>query len=124
MPASPEIAAAAVFTLLCVGLGAGLLLAVRLLTRLLGTARPGPNKYEPYECGVPLLGQARVRFGVRFYLIALLFILFDIETIFLLPYAVALRRLGLTGFLEVLGFVGVLGLGLVYLYRRGALEWE
>jgi NADH-quinone oxidoreductase subunit A len=121
---SPEIAAALVFVLLSVALGAALLLSVRILTRLMGTAKPDPGKYEPYECGMPLLGPARVRLGVRFYLVALLFILFDIEAVFLLPYAVAMRRLGMAGFLEVLVFVGVLGLGLAYLCRRGALDWE
>ena len=122
--ASPELAAVVVYTLLCLGLGLGLLLAARLLTAWLRTARPARGKYEPYECGVPLLGSARVRFGVKFYLVALLFVLFDIETLFLLPYAVAYRELGWAGFLEVAVFVGVLGLGLLYLYRRGALEWE
>ena len=124
MSASPEIAAAVVFTALCAALGVAMLLIVRIATRLLGTGLPKKGKYEPYECGVPKLGETRIRFGVRFYLIALLFILFDIETVFLLPYAVAYRKLGVAGFLEVLVFVGVLGLGLFYLYRRGALEWE
>jgi NADH-quinone oxidoreductase subunit A len=124
MSASPEIAAAVVFTALCAALGVGMLLIIRIATRFLGTAIPKEGKYETYECGVPKLGETRIRFGVRFYLIALLFILFDIETVFLIPYAVAFRKLGVAGFLEVLAFVGVLGLGLFYLYRRGALEWE
>jgi NADH-quinone oxidoreductase subunit A len=124
MGASPEVAAAVAFTALCAALGVGMLLIIRIATRLLGTAIPKKGKYEPYECGVPKLGETRIRLGVRFYLIALLFILFDIETVFLLPYAVAFRQLGVPGFVEMLAFVGVLALGLFYLYRRGALEWE
>lgn len=124
MHGAPDIVAVVVFTALCLALGLGLLAAARLLTRWLGTARPREGQYDPYECGVPLLGEARVRFGVKFYIVALLFVLFDIETVFLLPYAVACRSLGVAGFLEVLFFVGVLGVGLLYLYRRGALDWE
>jgi NADH-quinone oxidoreductase subunit A len=124
MEFSPETASAVVFTALCVGLAAGMILLVRVATRLLGTAKAKKDKYEPYECGVPKLGETRIRFGVRFYLIALLFVLFDIETVFLLPYAVAYRKLGVAGFVEALAFVAVLAVGLYYLYRRGALEWE
>ncbi|MCW8131867.1 MAG: NADH-quinone oxidoreductase subunit A [Planctomycetota bacterium] len=97
---------------------------VRFATKFLGTAKPKKGKYDPYECGVPLLGSARERFEVRFYLVAILFVLFDIETVFLLPYAVSYQRLGMAGLGEILVFVAVLGLGLLYLVKRGALEWE
>lgn len=96
----------------------------RLVTHLLGTSLKKRGKFDTYECGVPLIGSSRERFSVKFYLVALLFILFDIETVFLLPYAVAYRRLGMEGFIGVLGFVAVLGLGLLYIFKRRALEWE
>ncbi|MBI3830185.1 MAG: NADH-quinone oxidoreductase subunit A [Planctomycetes bacterium] len=97
---------------------------VRVATKFLGTGKAKKGKLDTYECGVPLLGSARERFEVKFYLVAILFVLFDIETVFLLPYAVAYQRLGMTGLGEVLAFVAVLGLGLLYLIKRGALEWE
>jgi NADH-quinone oxidoreductase subunit A len=112
------------YTLLAVGVGVFITGAVKVLTWLMGTARKRRGKYETYECGVPLLGSSRERFSVKFYLVALLFILFDIETVFLLPYAVAYRRLGYEGFVGVLAFVAVLGLGLLYILKRRALEWD
>ena len=121
---SPDIVAVLIFTALCVGMGLTILGLIRFLTYFLGTSKKKEGKYEPYECGVPLLGSARGRFDVRFYLSALIFVLFDVETVFLLPYAVAHRRLGMEGFLEVMAFVAVLGIGLLYLIRRNALEWE
>lgn len=124
MSTSPEILAALVFTGLVVAMGLTILGLVRLVTWGLGTARQKRGKYEAYECGVPKEGSARDRFEVHFYLVALLFVLFDIETVFLLPYAVSFKTLGMAGFYEVLAFVAVLGLGLVYLVKRGALEWE
>jgi NADH-quinone oxidoreductase subunit A len=119
-----EIFGTFLFILLAVGMGGVVTGGVRLVTYLLGTARKKRGKYETYECGVPLLGSSRERFSVKFYLVALLFILFDIETVFLLPYAVAYRRLGMEGFLGVLAFVAVLGVGLLYILKRRALEWD
>ena len=101
-----------------------LLCGSRLVTYLLGTSIKKRGKFDTYECGVPLIGSTRERFSVKFYLVALLFILFDIETVFLFPYAVAYKRLGMEGFIGVLGFVAVLGLGLLYIFKRRALEWE
>jgi NADH-quinone oxidoreductase subunit A len=112
------------YGVLAVGMGVVVIVGVRVVTWLLGTARPKRGKYETYECGVPLLGSSRERFSVRFYLVALLFVLFDIETVFLLPYAVSYRKLGMEGFLGVLAFVAVLGLGLLYILRRRVLEWD
>ena len=89
-----------------------------------GPQRPTPAKLSPYECGVTPVGTARGRFSVKFYLVALLFILFDIETIFLYPWAVVFRSLKTAGFLAMLTFLGVLGIGLLYVWRKGALEWE
>jgi NADH-quinone oxidoreductase subunit A len=92
--------------------------------RLLAPRHPDPAKLEPYECGAPVLGHAHGRSPVKFYIVAVLFLLFDIETIFLFPWAVLYRRLGLFGLVEMGIFLGVLALGLVYVWRKGALEWE
>jgi NADH-quinone oxidoreductase subunit A len=81
-------------------------------------------KETPYECGAPLLGSARERFSIKFYLIAILFVLFDIETIFLIPWAVIYRKLGVYGLVEMLVFMAVLVLGLFYAWRRGGLDWD
>jgi len=95
-------------------LGAGALLRPR---------RPTPVKEEPFECGNPASGPAWGRFSVKFYLTAILFIVFDVEVVFLYPWAVVFRPLGLFGFVEMAIFVLVLGLGFVYVWRKGALEW-
>lgn len=95
-----------------------------LLSELLGPRRRDPQKDSVYECGVPLLDDAREPFTVKFYLVAILFILFDIETVFLLPYAVVYKQLGIVGLIEMGAFLFVLTGGLIYLWRRGALEWD
>ncbi|HET8678872.1 MAG TPA: NADH-quinone oxidoreductase subunit A [bacterium] len=102
----------------------GLTVALLALHALLGGSRPTPPKLEPYESGVWAIGSARERVPIRYYLIAMLFILFDIETVFLYPWAVVARRLGIFGLIEMLVFIGVLGLGLIYAWKRGALEWQ
>jgi len=81
------------------------------------------TKVEAYECGVPSSGEARARYPVRFYIIAVLFVVFDVETIFLFPWAVEYRALGLFGFVEMLVFLGILVVGYAYAWRKGALEW-
>lgn len=121
---TPEIFGAALYVFLGVAMGATVVLLVRFMTKLLGTDKKTQGKYETYECGVPLLGSSRERFSVKFYLVALLFVLFDIETVFLLPYAVAYKKLGMDGFLAVLAFIAVLGLGLLYILKRRVLEWD
>ena len=105
---------------------AGAMLAITaIVPYVLGTRRPNAVKLEVYECGVPPLAEgARGRFSVRFYLVAILFILFDIETVFLIPWAVTYRMLGMAAFVEVLAFIGVLVVAYVYVWKRGALEWE
>jgi NADH-quinone oxidoreductase subunit A len=80
-------------------------------------------KLEAYECGVPPSGEARARYPVRFYILAVLFVVFDVETIFLFPWAVKYRALGLFGFLEMLVFLGILIVGYLYAWKKGALEW-
>lgn len=113
-----------IFGVLAVGMGIVIIILNRSITWLMGTKKQKQGKYETYECGVPLLGSSRDRFSVKFYLVALLFVLFDIETVFLLPYAVSYKKLGMDGFLGVLAFVAVLGLGLLYILRRRVLEWD
>jgi NADH-quinone oxidoreductase subunit A len=83
-----------------------------------------PRKVAPYESGMTAIGIGQRRFPVRFYLIAVLFILFDVEIIFFYPWAVAFRQLGLFGFIEMLIFVGVLLVGYIWIWKKGALEWE
>jgi NADH-quinone oxidoreductase subunit A len=110
----------AIYTAAIVGVG----LMVLLISHLCGPHKNKPGKLDPYECGVPILSSTRERFSVHFYLVAILFILFDIETVFMVPYAVLYKKLGVAGLLEVGIFVAVLVYGLGYLWRRGALEWE
>ncbi len=92
--------------------------------RLIGPRRPSAVKGEAFECGNPPSGSAWGRFSVRFYLTAILFLVFDVEIIFLYPWAVELRGLGMFGFAEVSVFILILGVGLVYAWRRGALDWD
>jgi len=101
-------------------LGAGIV----VLSRLLGPRRYDAEKLESYECGVPEITSPRQRLSVHFYLAAILFILFDIEMVFLIPWAVLFRDLKVTGLIEMGAFLGVVGFGLVYVWRRGALKWE
>lgn len=102
----------------------GLTVALLGAHALLGGSRPSLAKQEPYESGVWAIGSARERVPIRYYTIAMLFILFDIETVFLFPWAVVYRRLGTFGLIEMLVFIGVLGVGLVYAWKRGILEWQ
>lgn len=95
-----------------------------LLSQALGPKRYDRVKFGVYECGVDPLTPASVRVSVKFYLIAILFILFDLETTFLYPWAVLFRSLGLFGFVEMAVFVGILLVGLVYAWKKGALEWQ
>ena len=125
MAAQADILSTIIFSVLCIGTGLVLLGLVRLMTKVvLKTGRHSKEKDKAYECGMPLLGEARQRFGVKFYLVALSFVLFDVETVFLLPYAVAYKELGASGFYAMLLFVMVLGLGLFYELKRGLLDWS
>ncbi len=94
------------------------------LAQLLGPRRPSRVKATAFECGSVPLGNARERFGVKFYLLALLFIVFDIEAVFLYPWAVLLRELGWGGFVSMAIFGFTLVIGLVYVWKKGALDWE
>ena len=91
---------------------------------ILGMRKPTPQKQAPYECGMQPVGTARERFSVKFYLVAMLFLLFDIEAVFLFPWAVVYRDLKLFGFFEMLLFIAVVLAGYVYVWKKGALEWE
>ena len=95
-----------------------------VLGYVLGPNRPDDAKNSPYECGFEAFEDARMKFDVRFYLIAILFILFDLEIAFLLPWAVALQDVGTTGFVAVLIFLTVLVVGFAYEWKKGALDWE
>lgn len=97
---------------------------VIFLSSFLGPRRPTRRKLEPYESGMTPLGPAQRRMPVKFYLVAVMFILFDIEVIFFYPWAVVFRQLGWFGFIEMLIFVGILLIGYVYAWKKGALEWE
>jgi NADH-quinone oxidoreductase subunit A len=103
----------------------GLLFAVPsvVLSKLLGPRKPTPEKLAPYECGMPPVGDARERMSVKFYLVAMIFLLFDIEVAFLYPWAMALRDLGWPGFVQVVLFMALLLAGYVYVWRKGALDW-
>jgi len=101
-----------------------LALIVLLLGAIFGPKRPTTKKSAPYESGMVPYGPGTRRMSVRYYLIAVLFILFDVETIFFIPWAVVLRELGWAGIIEMLLFVGILMVGFVYAWKKGALEWE
>src|ERR1700686_3843121 len=109
--------------LLMTALGASFALVAVLLSSLLGPRKPSPEKSAPYECGMPAVGDARERQSVKFYLVAMIFLLFDIEVAFLYPWAMALRDLGWTGFIQVLLFMALLLAGYTYVWRKGALAW-
>jgi NADH-quinone oxidoreductase subunit A len=91
---------------------------------LISPSHPDPDKLAPYECGFEAFEDARMRFDVRYYLVAILFILFDLEIAFLFPWAVALKEIGFVGFLSMMIFLGILTVGFIYEWKKGALDWE
>ena len=105
-----------------VGLGVGVVPLV--LGKLLGPNRPDPEKLSPYECGFEAFEDARMKFDVRYYLVAILFILFDLEIAFLFPWAAVVNEIGLFGYLSMMLFLAILTVGFVYEWMKGALEWE
>ena len=108
------------FILFGVAVGAVLL----TVGTLLSPNRPDAEKLSPYECGFEAFEDARMKFDVRYYLVAILFILFDLEIAFLFPWAVALKEIGMPGFLAMMLFLGILVVGFIYEWKKGALEWE
>ena len=102
----------------------GILLPVTLLAaKLVRPENPHKTKLMPYECGITPVDDARGRYTVRFYIVAILFVVFDVETIFLFPWAVQFKVLGAFGFMEMLIFLGILIVGYIWVYKKGALEW-
>ena len=95
-----------------------------VLARFVAPKKPGVVKSEAYECGVEAEGDAWIQFRVQYYVFAILFVIFDVEALFLFPWAVVFRSLGLEGLMAMGVFLGILGLGLVYAWQEGALEWE
>ena len=111
-----------VLLFILVGVGVGVV--PQVLGRLLGPVRPDAEKNSPYECGFEAFEDARMKFDVRYYLVAILFILFDLEIAFLFPWAVALKEIGAVGFWSVMVFLGILVVGFIYEWKKGALDWE
>ena len=111
-----------VLLFILVGVGVGVV--PQVLGRLLGPVRPDSEKNSPYECGFEAFEDARMKFDVRYYLVAILFILFDLEIAFLFPWAVVLHEIGTFGFLAMVVFLAILVVGFVYEWKKGALEWE
>jgi NADH-quinone oxidoreductase subunit A len=91
---------------------------------LLGTRKPDDEKLSPFECGFEAFENSRMKFDVRYYLVAILFIIFDLEIAFLFPWAVVLDEIGMVGFIAMMVFLGILVIGFIYEWKKGALEWE
>ena len=111
-----------VLLFILVGLAIGV--APQVIGFILGPNRPDPAKNSPYECGFEAFEDARMKFDVRYYLVAILFILFDLEIAFLFPWAIVLREIGMFGFLAMVMFLAILVVGFIYEWKKGALEWD
>ena len=109
--------------LIMIGLGAGFGAVNIVLSHFVRPKNPTPEKLAPYECGMPPVGDARERHPVKFYLVAMIFLLFDIEVAFLYPFAMALRDLGWVGFVQIVVFFAILLTGYIYIWRKGVLDW-
>ena len=110
--------------LLFIIIGIGIGLALLTVGTLVAPDRPNAEKLSPYECGFEAFEDARMKFDVRYYLIAILFILFDLEIAFLFPWAIVLPDIGIFGFWSMMIFLGILIIGFIYEWKKGALEWE
>ena len=111
-----------VLIFMAVGIGFGLIPVAAGF--LLGPRKPDSEKLSPYECGFEAVEDSRMRFDVRYYLVAILFIIFDLEIAFLFPWAVVLDDIGMFGYLAMMLFLGILVIGFIYEWKKGALEWE
>ncbi|MES2983692.1 MAG: NADH-quinone oxidoreductase subunit A [Pseudomonadota bacterium] len=109
-----------VFLVIACGLSAIMIGVPFLIAKL----KPDAEKLSPYECGFEPFDDARGQFDVRFYLVAILFIIFDLEVAFLFPWAISLSKIGLLGFWSMMGFLGILTIGFIYEWKKGALDWE
>lgn len=105
-------------------LAAATAVGMLIATSLLGPKKVFADKMEPFECGESPIVSSKLRFSVKFYLVALLFVIFDLEAVFIYPWAVLFKDLGLFGFVEMMTFLFILAIGLLYVWRRGALEWD
>jgi NADH-quinone oxidoreductase subunit A len=110
--------------LIFIAIAGGLSLLLVVIPVLIAPSKPDPEKLSAYECGFNAFGDARMKFDVRFYLVSLLFIIFDLEVAFLFPWAITLTKTGAFAFWSMLVFLGVLTVGFIYEWRKGALEWE
>ena len=105
-------------------IAAGFAVFTILASRLVHAGKPDTVKLQPYECGIETTGDARDRYSIRYYLIAMLFVIFDVETVFMFPWAVSVDRLAVFGLVEMLVFLFILVVGYFYAWRKGALEWQ
>ena len=105
-------------------LAVGFVVFAMVLTHLLGPKRKSKVKLNTFECGIESKGNARIPFSIKYFLVAILFVLFDVEVIFMYPWAVNLKSLGIVGFIEMVSFMAFLLLGFFYIVRKGALKWE
>jgi NADH-quinone oxidoreductase subunit A len=110
--------------LMFLGVAAGLAIVVVIASYIVARQNPDAEKVSAYECGFEPFDDARARFDVRFYLVAILFIIFDLEVAFLFPWAISLKGIGVFGFWSMMVFLGLLTIGFIYEWRKGALEWE
>lgn len=111
-----------VLLFILVGIAVGVM--PQVLGRVLGPHRPDEQKLSPYECGFEAFGDARMKFNIRYYLVAILFIVFDLEVVFLFPWAASMRETGLVGFWAVMFFFFLLTVGFIYEWKKGAMEWD
>lgn len=109
--------------LVFLSLGVVFLIVTILMGRMIRPKKPSPEKYTTYECGEDPVGSSWVQFNVRFYIIALIFVIFDVEVVFLFPWAVIFKDIGVLGFVEMLIFVSILFVGLAYVWENGDLDW-
>jgi NADH-quinone oxidoreductase subunit A len=107
-----------------IGVALGLVLALVIAPFLIAYKNPDPEKLSAYECGFNAFDDARMKFDIRFYLVAILFIIFDLEVAFLFPWAVSFGEVGMLGFWSMMIFLGVLTIGFIYEWKKGALEWD
>jgi NADH-quinone oxidoreductase subunit A len=112
------------FIAVAIAIGVGPIVLGRGASLVLGTYHPDSEKLSPYECGFEAFEDARMKFDVRYYLVAILFILFDLEIAFLVPWAISLKEIGLLGFVSMIIFLAILVVGFIYEWMKGALEWE
>ena len=110
--------------LVFLSLAVGIAVMIPLASILIARQKPDAEKLSAYECGFEAFEDARIQFDVRFYLVAILFIIFDLEVAFLFPWAITLLDIGIFGFISMLVFLGILTIGFIYEWRKGALEWE